>query len=199
MAAAPPPSSAETAALLPVFVPSEAPEMTPPTVEPPSLPSDRRVRRYVRGAAAKVPAWTFGEDWAREHFRGKWRQHKVSGTFVRMLEPEWGLFVWDDPGDAPSELRTLLKHVVWQDDDADDESCYFDFKDIHAVHHANQALFLLGADVERELARGVDRLGNDLVRVVLLHVQSPEELDLVFGSARSALRSRPRSRSPGTS
>ena len=85
--------------------------MTPPTVEPPSLPSDRRVRRYVRGAAAKVPAWTFGEDWAREHFRGKWRQHMISGTFVRMLEPEWGLFVWDDPEDAPSELRTLLGRV----------------------------------------------------------------------------------------
>ena len=107
MAAAVPPSSAETAALLPVFVPSEAPEMTAPTVEPPSLASDRRVPRYVRGAAAKVPAWTFGNEWARYHFRGKWKHHMVSGTFVHMLEPEWGLFVWDDPEDAPSDHISL--------------------------------------------------------------------------------------------
>ena len=141
MAAAVPPSSAETAALLPVFVPSEAPEMTAPTVEPPSLASDRRVPRYVRGAAAKVPARTFGDKWALHHFRGKWKHHMVSGTFVRMLEPEWGLFVWDDPEDAPSELRTLLKHVVWQDDDAEEDACYFDFEDIHVLHNARQAQY----------------------------------------------------------
>ena len=171
------------------------PAMVRATVEPPTM-APRRVPRYVRGAAAKVPAWTFGEDWARHHFPGKWRQHMVSGTFVRMLEPEWGLFVWDDPEDAPSELRTLLKHVVWQDDDAEEDACYFDFKDVHVLHNARQAQYQGIEKIIEGLARGLDQLPRDLVRKVDLNVAAVEEFDMIFASAQAS-RSETKVRNPG--
>ena len=96
-----------------------------------------------------------------------------------------GLFVWDDP-EAPSELRTLLKHVVWQDDDAEEDACYIDFKDIHVLHNARQAQYQGIEKIIEGLARGLDQIPRDLVRKVDLNVAAVEEFDMISTTSRGA-------------
>ena len=86
---------------LPIFEPGDMPSMVGANVE---LAADveERPKKYIRGASARVPAWTFGRAWAKHKFPSTWHKQRISGTFSRMIEPEYGLFVWED-GDAPGE------------------------------------------------------------------------------------------------
>lgn len=171
---------------LPIFEPGDMPSMVGANVE---LAADveERPKKYIRGASARVPAWTFGQGWAKQTFPSTWHNQMISGTFSRMIEPEYGLFVWDD-GDAPAEQKTLLEYVKWDDNAPDtlEGECPFLFKGVHALHNARQALFLLRGVLRKQVPRGVSGLDATLMREVKLEVKTADEFDLLFMSARAS-------------
>ncbi|KAH8082502.1 glutathione transferase [Aureococcus anophagefferens] len=167
---------------LPIFEPGDMPSMVGANVE---LAADveERPKKYIRGASARVPAWTFGQGWAKQTFPSTWHNQMISGTFSRMIEPEYGLFVWDD-GDAPAEQKTLLEYV--KDDNAGHARGRFLFKGVHALHNARQALFLLRGVLRKQVPRGISGLDATLMREVKLEVKTADEFDLLFMSARAS-------------
>ncbi|KAH8054901.1 hypothetical protein JL721_10317 [Aureococcus anophagefferens] len=174
---------------LPIFEPGDMPSMVGANVE---LAADveERPKKYIRGASARVPAWTFGQGWAKQTFPSTWHNQMISGTFSRMIEPEYGLFVWDD-GDAPAEQKAA-RVVKWGDNASDtlEGECPFLFKGVHALHNARQALFLLRGVLRKQVPRGISGLDATLMREVKLEVKTADEFDLLFMSARAS-RDRP--------
>lgn len=85
------------------------------------IPLQKSVRSHLLGpfelgAAATVPAWTFGDEWAREKFGRQWRSTMVPGFYVGPVtraakkKPQTAFFVWDD-GDDPIPVVTALANA----------------------------------------------------------------------------------------